>query len=81
MTSGQRMSDRWKRRTFPFKTLFHSSRYDFRLPRYRRAKTRVIFNRLSISILVAYSDLSLAPRLPDLSQTPGKRSTRFQEKI
>ena len=40
------MSDHSKRGTFPFKTPFHSSRYDFRLPRYRRAKTRLIFNRL-----------------------------------
>ena len=44
-------SDRWmknhsKRGTFPFTTLFHSFRYDFRLSRYRRAKRRVIFNRL-----------------------------------
>ena len=69
MTSGQRMDDHQKRGTFPFKTLSHLSRYDFRFPRYRRAKTKVIFNRSSISILVAYSDLSLAPRLTDLPQS------------
>ena len=40
------MDHHQKRGTFPFKTLFHSFRYDFRLPRYRRAKTRLIFNRL-----------------------------------
>ena len=46
MTSYQRMSDHSKRGTFPFKMLFHSSRYDFRFPRYRRVKKKVIFNRL-----------------------------------
>ena len=48
------MNDRWKRGTFPFKTLFHLSRYHFRFPRYRRAKQRVIFNRslfLSLSLI------------------------------
>ena len=30
----------------PFKTLFRLSRYDFRLPRYRRVKRRIIFHRL-----------------------------------
>ena len=40
------MNHRWKRWTLPFKTFFHSSRYNFRLPRYRRVKKRVIFNRL-----------------------------------
>ena len=44
--SGERMKDGWNRWTFFFKTLFHLSRYDFRLPSYRRVKRKVIFNRL-----------------------------------
>ena len=69
-TSGGRVNDRRKRGIFPFKTLFGLSRYDFRLPRYRRVKRSVIFNRFYPSFL------SLA-RLTDLSQTEGKR--RFVE--
>ena len=39
-TSGQRMKDRWKRGTLPFKTNLRSSRYDFRFSRYHRVKKR-----------------------------------------
>ena len=46
MTFNRRIEDRQKRGTFRFKTLFDLSRYDFRLPRYRRVKGRVIFNHL-----------------------------------
>ena len=46
MTSGQRMNDHWKRGTLPFKTLFHLSRYDFRLLRYRRVKKRILSDHL-----------------------------------
>ena len=46
MTSGQRVNDHWKRGTLLFKTLFDLSQYDFRFPRYRRTKKRVIFNCL-----------------------------------
>ena len=35
--------DHWKRGSFLFETLFHSSRYEFRLSRYRRVKRKVIF--------------------------------------
>ena len=34
---------------------------------------------VTISVLLAYSDLSLTPRLADLSQTPDKWQTRFLE--
>lgn len=51
MTSGERVNDHRKRGTLPFKTLFPLSRYDFRFPSYRRAKTKVIFNRLLFSSL------------------------------
>ena len=51
MTSGGWINDRWKRGTLSFKTLFDLFRYDFRFPRYRRVKERVIFNRLLSSFL------------------------------
>ena len=72
--------DCWRRRIFPFKTLFELSRYDFRFPRYPRIKRRVIFNRLLSSSLLSYSKVSLAPRFADLSQTADERQTRFLEK-
>ena len=68
------MEDRWKRVTFLFETLFCLSRYNFRLPRYRRVKRKVIFNRL------------LAPIHFNV-QTNGRHDswktvrTHFQEKI
>ncbi len=74
MTFGQRVEDRWKRDTFPFKTLFCLSRYDFRFPRYRRVKRKVIFNRL----LPLSSSFTLA-RLTDPFQSPDKRQTQFLE--
>ena len=40
MTSGQRVSDHWRRGIFPFKLPFHLPRYDFRFPRYRLLKKR-----------------------------------------
>ena len=46
MTFNQRNKDHWKRGTFPFKTLFDLSRYDFRFRRYRRVKKKLIFNYL-----------------------------------
>ena len=73
LTFGEPINDRWKRRILLFKTLFRLSRYDFRLPRYRRVKRMVIFNRL------LSPSLSLT-RSADLSQTPDKRQTRFLEK-
>ena len=68
--------DRWKRGSFPFKTLFELSLYDFRFPRYRRIKRRVIFNRLLSSSSSSRSEVSLA--LP--SRTADERQTRFLEK-
>ena len=54
-------------------------------------KEKSNFRSFTISLLVAYSDLSLAPRFTDLSQTSDewqtrllkkkKRSTHFQEKM
>lgn len=41
----QWIKDGWKRATLLFKTLFLPSRYDSRLPRYHRAKGKVIFHR------------------------------------
>ena len=76
--------DRWKRGSFPFKTLFELSLYDFRFPRYRRIKRRVIFNRLLSSSSSSRSEVSLAlpSRTADERQTwfLEKRSTRFLEK-
>ena len=77
MTSGQRMSDRWKRGTLPFKTLFHLSRYDFRLPRYRRVKQKVIFNRLlspSLSLTRTSRSHLRSLTYPKL-QTSGRRDS------
>ena len=56
----RRVRDHWKRGTFLFKTLFELFRYDFRFPRYRRVKRKVIFNRF-ISAFVAYSRSSHWP--------------------
>lgn len=52
--SVDRANENRNRGIFPFKMPFHSSRYDFGLPRYRGAKRKVIF------------DLSLASRLDRL---------------
>ena len=77
MTFYRRMDDRWNRGIFPFKTLFDLSQYDFRFPRYRRAKKKVIFNRLpSLRPCRLFGPLALS----DLTQTPDKRQTRFLEK-
>ena len=53
---------RKKRRTFPFKILFVSSRYDFRFLRYRRVKTEVIFGRF-LSLSLSHAALSLSRRV------------------
>ena len=77
MTSGRRMSDRWKRGTLPFKTLFHLSRYDFRLPRYRRVEQKVIFNRLlspSLSLTRTSRSHLVSLAYPKL-QTSGRRDS------
>ena len=79
ITFNQRVSDRQKRGTLLFKTLFDLFRYDFRFPRYRRVKEKGNFFHFIISILVVYSDFSFARRLTDLSQTRDKRKTRFLE--
>ena len=88
MTSGERINDRWKRGFLLFKTVFGPSRYDFRFPRYRRVKKRVIFNRLlSPSLSLTRTSRSHLASLTYLNlQTsdaiPGKNSsTRFQEKM
>ena len=66
---------------------FHLSRYDFRLPRYRRAKRKVIFDRL-LSLSFSLTRISRSrlvsltyPKLPDKQQLrfleialPGKKS-------
>ena len=51
---------RWKRRFFPFKILFISSRYDYPFPRYRRSKRNVIFNVSPIVVSLARSNLLVA---------------------
>ena len=84
------MKAHWKRGIFLFKTPFHSSRYDFRLPRYRRAKEKVIFNRLLPPFLslirVSRSHLH-SPTYPKLQTSDRRdswknvlRNTRFQER-
>ena len=45
---GERAKDRSKRRIFLFRTHFCLSRYNFRFPRYRRVKRKLIFNRFQI---------------------------------
>ena len=72
VTSGERMKDRWNRWTFSFKTLFRLSRYDFRFPRYRRAKKIVIFNRFPSPSLSLTRDIYLARIYPKL-QTSDRR--------
>ena len=79
MTSGGRANDHRKRGTFPFKTLFDSSRYDSRLPSYRRAKGKVIFDRLlspSLSRLVSLTypklETSAIPGTAVMYAFPGK---------
>ena len=49
------------------------------VPEISSCKAKGNFRSFTISVLVAYSDLSLAPRLTDLSQNPDKRQTRFLE--
>ena len=89
MTRGQRMNDHQKRGIFTFKTLFDSSRYDFRFPRYRRVKRKIIFNRL---LSPSSSDNRISrSRSPDwpipnsrqsTDAIPRRvRSTHFQEKM
>ena len=73
MTCDQWIEARWKRGSLPFNTLFDSSRYDFRFSRYPRAEKMVIFD--PFTILVIYSDLSLAsPTYPKL-QTSDRRDS------
>ena len=89
MASGQRVNDRQKRGILPFETLFDSSRYDFRFPRYRRVKKEVIFNRLlsSSSSLIRTSRSHLASLTYLNLQTSDGRdswknnSARFQEEM
>ena len=89
MTFYRRMNDRWNRGIFPFKTLFDLSRYDFRFPRYRRAKKKVIFNRLpSLRPCRLFGPLARASSLwpnPNSRQAtdaiPGKTWEAFPRKI
>ena len=77
MASGRRIDDRQKRGTFPFKTVFRSFRYDFRLPRYRRVKERVIFNHLlspSLSLTRSSRSHLLSPTYPKF-QTSDRRDS------
>lgn len=60
----------------PFKMLSHSSRYDFPLPRYRRVKGRLIFNRFYFRPFRLFGPLVRT----NLSQTADKRQTGFLEK-
>ena len=78
-TSGGRARGRWKRGSFLFETLFHSSRYEFRLSRYRRVKRKVIFLIVCHlrSCLDCKDPLSLFLSYPNELQ----KSTHFQEKI
>lgn len=71
----QWIKDGWKRGTLPFKTLFLPSRYDSRLPRYHRAKGKVIFHR---SLPTRRSFGSHWPSR--LSQTRDERQSRLLEK-
>ena len=88
MTSSERINDRWKRGTLPFETLFGPSRYDFRLPRYRRAKKEVIFNRLlspSLSLIRTSRSRLASLTYLNLQTSDGRdswknNSARFQEK-
>ena len=89
MTFYRRMDDRWNRGIFPFKTLFDLSQYDFRFPRYRRAKKKVIFNRLpSLRPCRLFGPLARASSLwpnPNSRQAtdaiPGKTWEAFPRKI
>ena len=77
MTSYQRVSDHSKRGTFPFKMLFHSSRYDFRFSRYRRVKETVIFNRLlspSLLLIRAFRSHLVSLTYPKLQTSDGRDS-------
>ena len=63
-----------------FETRFHLSRYNFRLPRYRRVKERVISGRLlSPSLSLTRTSRSHLAHT-DLSQIADKRQTEFLEK-
>ena len=50
------------------------------VPEISSCKEKGNFSSFIISVLLAYSDLSLAPCLTDLPQTRDKRQTRFLEK-
>ena len=88
MTSGERINDRWKRGSLLFKTVFGPSRYDFRLPRYRRVKKEVIFNRLlspSLSLIRTSRSRLASLTYLNLQTSDGRdswknNSARFQEK-
>lgn len=71
----QWIKDGWKRATLLFKTLFLPSRYDSWLPRYHRAKGKVIFHR---SLPTRRSFGSHWPSR--LSQTRDERQSRLLEK-
>ena len=88
MTSDQRVNDCQKRGALLFKTHFDLSRYDFRLPRYHRAKKRVIFNRLlspSLSLTRTSRSHLASPTYPKLQASDRRDSWKnvvlhFQEK-
>lgn len=65
----------------PFKTLSHSSRYDFRFLRYHRAKTRVNFNRSLSSICSRLLLPNFVSKLIVTSEIAGKNVVRVSRKI
>ena len=63
--------DCWKRETFPFKTLFVSSRYDFPFLRYHRLKWSLIFGGLlTLSLARDRASRSHTPSLTCLARRP-----------
>ena len=86
--SGKLAKDHWKRRIFPFKTLFRLSRYDFRFLRYPRVKEKIFFSINSCHLLGPLVSLTY-PKFQSKRQTRfleetctrylEERSTRFQE--
>lgn len=75
VTSGQRVGACSKRGSLLFQTPFHLSRYNFRLPRYRRAKKRVIFNR-SPSSLLALAPCPFSSKLEPFAVRISKKRCR-----
>ena len=77
MISYQWVNDHQKRGIFLFKTPFRLFRYDFRFPRYRRVKERIIFNRLlTLSLsLIRISRSHLVSLTYPKSQTSDRRDS------